>query len=32
MEKETVDFLRTWLTDHIAEEDRAFGRYLANPA
>lgn len=28
-ESETVAFLRTWLTDHIAEEDKAFGRFLA---
>lgn len=27
-EKETIAFLGTWLTDHIAEEDRAFGRFL----
>ncbi|MBK6630221.1 MAG: hemerythrin family protein [Betaproteobacteria bacterium] len=32
MEQETVAFLRHWLTDHIAEEDRAFARFLANPA
>lgn len=29
MEQETVGFLRTWLTDHIAEEDRALGKFLA---
>ena len=29
MEKETVDFLRHWLTDHIVEHDMAFARYLA---
>lgn len=28
-ESEAVAFLRTWLTDHIAEEDKAFGRFLA---
>ncbi len=28
-EKETVDFLRTWLTDHIAEDDAALGKFLA---
>ena len=28
-DKETVEFLRTWLTDHIAEEDRALGKFLA---
>ncbi len=27
MEKETVDFLRHWLTDHIVEHDMAFARY-----
>lgn len=32
MEKETVDFLRSWLTDHIAEEDTALGKFLAGPA
>lgn len=32
MEQETVEFLRHWLTDHIAGEDRAFARFLANPA
>jgi hemerythrin len=32
MEKETVDFLRHWLTDHIAEHDTAFARFLAEPA
>lgn len=32
MEKETVEFLRTWLTDHIAEEDRALGRFLSAEA
>jgi hemerythrin len=32
MEKEAVDFLRHWLTDHIAEEDTAFARFLAVPA
>ncbi len=32
MEKETIAFLGTWLTDHIAEEDRAFGRFLARQA
>lgn len=29
MEKETVEFLRHWLTDHIAEHDKEFGRFLA---
>jgi hemerythrin len=29
MESETVAFLRTWLTEHITEEDKAFGRFLA---
>ncbi len=29
MESEAVAFLRTWLTDHITEEDKAFGRFLA---
>lgn len=32
MEKETVDFLRHWLTDHIAEHDMEFARFLAEPA
>jgi hemerythrin len=32
IEQETVAFLRHWLTDHIAEEDRAFARFLARPA
>ncbi|MBI4989058.1 MAG: hemerythrin family protein [Rhodocyclales bacterium] len=32
MEKETVDFLRHWLTDHIAEHDTEFARFLAEPA
>jgi hemerythrin len=32
MEKETVDFLRHWLTDHIAEHDTAFARFLTEPA
>lgn len=30
MEKETIDFLRNWLTDHIAEQDIALGKYLAH--
>lgn len=29
MEQETVAFLRTWLTDHIAAEDKALGHFLA---
>lgn len=29
MEQETVTFLRTWLTDHIAEDDRALGIFLS---
>jgi hypothetical protein len=29
---ETVDFLRHWLTDHIAEHDMEFARFLAEPA
>lgn len=29
MEKETVDFLRHWLTDHIADEDTKFARFMA---
>ncbi|PWB39783.1 MAG: hemerythrin [Rhodocyclales bacterium] len=32
MEMETIAFLRTWLTDHIAEEDRALGKFLAEPS
>jgi len=28
MEKETIEFLRHWLTDHIAEHDMKFGRFL----
>ena len=32
MEKETIVFLRHWLTDHIAEHDTAFARFLAEPA
>lgn len=31
-ETETVDFLRTWLTDHIAEDDLALGKFLAGAA
>ena len=32
MEQETVAFLRNWLTDHIAEDDRALGKFLAESA
>ena len=28
MEKETVDFLRHWLIDHIVEDDMAFARHV----
>ena len=31
MEKETVEFLRHWLTDHIADDDRKFAKFLAKP-
>jgi hemerythrin len=29
IEQEAVAFLRIWLTDHIVEEDKALGRFLA---
>lgn len=29
MEKETIEFLRHWLIDHIAEHDARFARFLA---
>ncbi len=28
MEKETIEFLRHWLIDHIADHDMKFGRFL----
>ena len=28
MKKETIEFLRHWLTDHIAEHDAKFGQFL----